>query len=82
MERLPTFLIGHRHQALFTMALTMGLRRGELLALRWSDINLETGMLFVRHSLERVKGKGLCLTEPKTEKAKRDLRIPQICLTA
>jgi integrase len=81
-KQFLTFLIGHRHQALFTMALTMGLRRGELLALRWSDINLETGMLFVRHSLERVKGKGLCLTEPKTDKAKRDLRIPQICLTA
>jgi integrase len=77
-----TYLIGHRHEALFTVALTMGLRRGEILALRWSDIDLKKSMLDVRHSLERVRGEGLRLSEPKSARAKRSLRIPQICLTS
>jgi integrase len=75
-------LAGHRNEALFTVALTMGLRRGELLALRWSDIDLKNAKLEVRHSLERVKGEGLRLSEPKSNKAKRELRIPQICLSS
>jgi integrase len=78
-----TYLIGHRHEALFTLALTMGLRRGEILALRWCDLELEkTHLLHVRHSLERVKGEGLRLSEPKSKKAMRELRIPHICLAS
>ena len=61
----------------------MGLRRGEILALRWCDIDLEKSqVLQVRHSLERVKGEGLRLSEPKSKKAIRELRIPQICLAS
>jgi integrase len=78
-----TYLIGHSHETLFTLALTMGLRRGEILGLRWSDLDLEkTQLLQVRHSLERVKGNGLKLSDPKSAKAKRELRIPQVCLTS
>jgi len=84
-EQAKQFLLhlnGQRHEALFTVALTMGLRRGEILALRWSDIDLEQASLEVRHSLERVKGEGLRLSEPKSTRAKRALRIPQVCLAA
>jgi integrase len=42
------------------------LRRGEALALRWSDVNLEGRTLHVRRTLSRVKGKGLVFTSPKT----------------
>ena len=41
-----------------------------------------TQTLRVCHSLERVKGEGLRLSEPKSTKARRELRIPQICLTS
>jgi integrase len=81
-KKLLAFARGHRHEALFTVAMTMGLRRGELLGLRWCNIDFEKSSLEVRHSLEKVKGKGLHLAEPKSEKAKRVLRIPQICLSA
>jgi integrase len=81
-KELVAFLRDHRHEALFTAALTLGLRRGETLGLRWSDIDLEKGTLQVCHSLERVKGEGLRLSEPKSDRAKRVLRIPQICLIA
>jgi integrase len=51
-----TYLIGHRHEALLTVALTMRLRRGEILASRWCDLDLEkTQLLKVLHSRERVK---------------------------
>ena len=75
-------LLGHPHEALYVMALTMGLRRGELLALRWADLDFETGYLDVRNALHRVKGAGLQLSEPKSVKAKRKLRIPQVCLVS
>jgi integrase len=79
---LLRFLRGHRYEALFTVALTMGTRRGETLGLRWRDVDLENGRLEVRHSLESVKGLGLRLSQPKTERAKRTLRIPQVCVAA
>jgi integrase len=81
-KQFLTSLIGQRYEALFTIALTMGLRRGEMLGLRWADIDFTSGMLHVRHSLERVKGEGVRLAEPKSAKAKRSLRIPQVALTA
>jgi integrase len=81
-RELLAFVRGRRYEALFTVALTMGLRRGEILGLRWIDLDLDRGLLNVRHSLERVKGEGLRLAEPKSERAKRQLRIPQICLMA
>jgi integrase len=79
---LLMFVRGKRYEGLFTVALTLGLRRSETLGLRWRDIDLERGILNVRHSLESFKGQGLQLSEPKSENAKRELRIPQICLMA
>jgi integrase len=81
-KTLLTFVRGQRYEALFTVALTLGLRRGEALGLRWCDVDLDKGTLNVCHSLERVKGEGLRLSEPKSDRANRQLRIPQICLLA
>jgi len=36
---------GHRFEAVFTVAVALGMRQGEILGLRWSDVNLETGTL-------------------------------------
>ena len=43
---------GIRHEALYTVALHTGLRQGELLGLRWDDVDLEGGRLSVRRSLK------------------------------
>lgn len=72
----------HRNGSLLTTAITLGLRRGEILGLRWTDVDLQEGMLHVRHSLEREKGAGLRLSPPKSERAKRSLRLPAITLQA
>ena len=47
---------GHRLEAIFTVGLALGLRLGEALGLRWDDVDLETGVLSVRQTLERSGG--------------------------
>ncbi len=55
---------GERFEALYVLAVTAGLRRGELLGLRWTDVDLERGYVQVRQQLIRTEG-GLIFTSPK-----------------
>jgi integrase len=48
---------GERLEALYVLALMTGLRRGELLALRWDDIDFGSRQLHVRRAMQRVDGK-------------------------
>jgi integrase len=70
---------GHKDEALFVTALMCGLRRGELLGLRWQDVDLDAGRAIrVRNALHRVRLPGglsssLVLDELKTEKSKRTI---------
>lgn len=59
-----------RLEALYVLALSAGLRQGELLALRWRDINFDAGSVQVRGSLQRTTG-GLTIAEPKTARSRR-----------
>lgn len=71
----------------FILELSTGLRRGELLALRWGDIDLDKGTLQVRQSLNRVVKKDgdkktqLMFSTPKTKKSQRTIKIPASALT-
>jgi len=66
---------GDRLEALYAIALTMGLRQGEVLGLRWQDIDLENADLRVTKQLQRVDGK-LQLVAPKTARSRRMLAVP------
>ena len=66
---------GDRLEALYSVALAIGLRQGEALGLRWQDVDLDAGVLSVRHQLQRVSTK-LTLVEPKTERSRRTLVMP------
>jgi len=71
---------GERLYAAFLLDFYTGLRRGELLALRWGDIDLDEGILKVKQSLSRVEnpdtGKSeLIFSEPKTESSKREVPL-------
>jgi integrase len=68
-------LHGHRLEALFAVALALGLRQGEALGLQWDDVDLGAGSLSVRHQLQRIDGR-LILVEPKTERSRRTIAIP------
>jgi integrase len=64
----------HRLYAMFYLALTTGMRRGELLGLRWADVNLENARLRVRSSLVELNNK-LVFSEPKTQASKRTITL-------
>jgi len=66
-------------QAPIALAIASGLRRGELLALHWSDIDLEAGRLSVRRSLETIDG-ATQTKEPKTERSRRTVALPAFAL--
>jgi integrase len=68
-------LKGERLEALYSVALTMGLRQGEALGLRWQDVDLELGYLRVSKQLQRIDGR-LQLVEPKTIRSRRSLAMP------
>ena len=63
---------GHRLEALFALALSLGLRQGELLGLRWADVELDQGFIHVRRSLQRLNG-AFALGELKTAQSQRRL---------
>jgi integrase len=67
---------GDRLYAVYVLALLLGLRRGELLALRWSAIDLRGGTLRVRSSLQRVGGE-LVFMSPKTRRSQRAIPLPR-----
>jgi integrase len=72
-------LDGH---ALFpiTLALTTGLRRGELLGLQWGDIDLDAATLRVERSVEETRA-GLRLKPPKTRRGRRNFKLPSEAVT-
>ncbi|MCC7103663.1 MAG: site-specific integrase [Chloroflexi bacterium] len=72
---------GHRLEALFTVALALGLRQGEALGLRWEDVDLDTCVLRVRRQLQRI-GHAWQLTEPKTARSRRALALPGFAVEA
>jgi integrase len=65
-----------RNSARWTVALAVGLRQSEALALRWSDVDLDKGTLSVRRRLHRVSGHGLVYEEPKADRSRRTLALP------
>lgn len=70
-----------RLHALYVLAVTMGLRQGELLGLQWPDVDLDAARLSVRHQLCEMSGQ-LWLDEPKTAKARRQVELPAIAVVA
>jgi integrase len=65
---------GERFEALYVLAVTTGMRQGELLALRWQDVDLENATISVRRTLTRDGGR-VTIGEPKTKKSRRLIRL-------
>jgi integrase len=67
---------GDRLEALYVLAIHTGLRQGELLGLKWEDVDLESGTLRVRRTLVTAKA-GPVLTAPKTKGGRRSVKLTQ-----
>ena len=77
-EEIQRFLIQAKEEGmyeLFLLELTTGMRRGELLALQWNDIDFKTGKLRISRQVYPVGGE-LVISEPKTKAANRTVIIP------
>jgi integrase len=61
-------------EALYLIALDSGLRQGEVLGLRWEDVDLAQATIRVTHALQRVNGK-LVFVEPKSRTSHRTVKL-------
>jgi integrase len=83
-DELRRFLDHVRDDRLFAawrLAASTGLRRGELLGLRWQDVDLDAGLVSVRQTLTTV-GNKVAFGEPKTARGKRNLAIDWVTIGA
>ncbi|MGW0576275.1 tyrosine-type recombinase/integrase [Streptomyces sp. NPDC002920] len=69
----------HRLYAACVLVLVLGLRRSEVLGLRWQDIDFEAGRFTPVKQVQRVKGVGLVLKDLKTESSQAVLPLPEFC---
>ena len=68
---------GDRLEALYSVALAIGLRQGEALGLRWEDVELEAGVIHVRKALQRIDGRWQ-LVDPKSSRSRRTVHLPVV----
>lgn len=83
-EQARAFLeacIGHPYEALFVLALATGMRRGELLALKWDDIDFDTASLQVQRTLQKSL-RGYVFAKPKTTRSRRRIALSATVLAA
>ncbi|MGW3059080.1 tyrosine-type recombinase/integrase [Streptomyces goshikiensis] len=71
---------GHRLHTLFELALHTGLRKGELLGLRWEDLDLDAGTAAIRRTLQRTNAGGLTTLPTKTRASERRIALPARCV--
>lgn len=72
---------GDRLKALYVLAIHTGMRQGELLGLKWDDVDLERGVLRLRRALVREGGK-VTLGDLKTPKSRRSIRLTRVAADA
>ena len=67
--------------AFFHLAITTGMRMGELFGLKWSDIQWNAGVVHVQRQKQYVPGQGCTFTEPKTNAGRRTIKLGEGSLT-
>jgi integrase len=75
VKRLLDAMSGHRWELLYRIALGLGLRKGEILGLRWEDVDFDAATLRISGSLQRQRGR-LERTATKTEASIRVIALP------
>ena len=73
-RRMLETAVGDPLEALYVLAVHTGMRQGELLALRWQDVDMEDAVVSVRRTLTRSGGR-VVFGGPKTKKSRRSIRL-------
>ena len=84
-EEVRKFLVATRHdrlEALYVLAVTCGCRQGELLGLRWEDVDLGAGKLTVRRQVQRSRDGSGMVTGPTKNKKSRTIRLGIVAVEA
>jgi integrase len=84
-EEVRRFLQAAKHdrlEALYVLAITCGLRQGELLGLRWDDVDLEAGRLTVRRQVQRSRDGSGMISGPTKNKKSRTIRLGRVAVEA
>lgn len=79
--RLLKAAAGHRWEVAAWLGLGLGLRRGEMIGLDWSDVDLEAGVAHIRGNVTRSSA-GLVRGEPKTKRGRRLVPVPPLVVAA
>lgn len=82
VETLLRATCDDREHALYVVAVTAGLRLGELLGLKWGDVDSDRARLMVQRACQFQSGRGLVFTEPKTSKSRRTVMLSQRAVSA
>jgi integrase len=82
LQRFLAAAAGERFEGLFVVAVTTGMRQGELLGLRWQDLNLDRSQLSVTRSLSWTKKQGPVFVPPKTKKSRRQIELTKVAIAA
>ena len=78
LAKLPSW----RHAPIAAVALFTGMRLGEVLALRWSNVDLDHKVIHVREALEQTLQFGIRFKAPKSKAGRRDITLPDILVDA
>ncbi len=70
----------YRWYPIYLLAITTGMREGELLGLHWEDVDLKNGQIHVQHQVQFISGQGLIITEPKTDGSRRTIDLSQTAI--
>jgi integrase len=81
VARLLKAAEGDRLSPLLILAIATGMRLGELFGLHWDDVDLNAGVVMVKHTLTELSGE-LFLTEPKSAKGRRCINLPSVSIDA
>jgi hypothetical protein len=74
--------LGDRLEAVYVLAVGTGMRQGDLLGLKWEDVDLEAGTVQVRRTLSTATGGGFSFGAPKTAKSRRSVKLPGAAISA
>jgi integrase len=82
IKELLTKLVGQSIYCRAIVSLFTGIRRGETLALRWPNTDLDAKVIRVREALEETKAHGIRFKKAKTKNGRRDITLPDIVVEA
>jgi len=77
-DEVLRFLItirGNANEALYILAIKTGMRKGEILALKWSYLDWKKGTIRVQRQVQRIKGQGIVFRPPKTHAGRRTIQL-------